>query len=397
MSPEPPVTVIGAGPYGLAVAAHLKARQVPMRVLGEPMESWRERMPAGMYLKSTPHASAISDPVGRYRFLDFRAQEGTGWVGDRYPIPVEEFIRYGEWFQRRCVPELERATVLGVSSGPGGLRVRLDSGEEYPSRAVVLATGLGPYPRVPELLAPLVKAGLASHTADHADLSRFAGQRVAVIGAGQSALESAALLHEAGAEPTVVARARHLVFGTPPVRERSRDRSPRERLAHPGSTLGPGWPLLAYSKLPGAFRQLPDHTRAAKVRSVLGPAGAWWLRERVEGRFPTLVGHSLRAAEENGAGVRLELQGHTPTLEIDHVLAATGYRPDVNRLTFLDPVVRLGVRHTPEGSPRLAPTFESSVPGLYFAGLSAADTFGPVMRFVAGTGYAARRISAALA
>ncbi|WP_441248979.1 FAD-dependent oxidoreductase [Kitasatospora sp. McL0602] len=397
MSLERPVTVVGAGPYGLAVAAHLKERQVPVRVLGEPMESWRERMPAGMYLKSTPRASAIADPAARHRFLDFRAQEGGGWVGDRYPVPVEEFVRYGEWFQRRCVPELERSTVTGVSAGPGGLRLRLDTGEEYASRAVVLATGLGPYPRMPEALAPLAEAGLASHSSEHASLAHFAGQRVAVIGAGQSALESAALLHEAGAQPTVVARARRLVFGTPPSRERPGDRPLRARIAHPGSNLGEGWPLLGYSQLPAAFRHLPDDTRRELVRTVLGPAGAWWLRERVEDRVTVLTGHAVHHAEAVDGHARLRLQGPTGTVEADHVLAATGYQVDVDRLGLLDENVRRGVRCTPQGAPRLSEHFESSVPGLYFTGLSSADTFGPVMRFVCGTGFAARRISRALA
>ncbi|AUG81121.1 hypothetical protein CFP65_6465 [Kitasatospora sp. MMS16-BH015] len=397
MAQQQPVTVVGAGPYGLAVAAHLKARQVPLRVFGEPMESWRDRMPAGMYLKSTPLASAISDPLGRHRFLDFRAHTGEGWVGDRYAIPVEEFIRYGEWFQSQCVPELERTVVTAVESGPGGLRLRLADGEEYPSRAVVLATGLGPYSWVPPELAPLVEAGLASHPAEHASLAQFAGRRVAVLGAGQSALESAALLAEAGAEPIVIARAPQLVFGVPPERERNRYRPLRARLSHPGSSLGPGWPLLAYSRLPGAFRHLPDDIRAQKVRTVLGPAGAWWLRERVDGQFKVLTSHRLRSAGAAGRTARLHLDGTTPMVEADHVLAATGYRVDLDRLTLLDPALRRGLRRSPGGSPRLAPSFESSIPGLYFTGLSAADAFGPLMRFVAGTGYAARRISAALA
>ncbi|GAA2148352.1 NAD(P)/FAD-dependent oxidoreductase [Kitasatospora kazusensis] len=392
-----PVTVVGAGPYGLAVAAHLKGRHVPVRVLGEPMDSWRSRMPVGMFLKSTPRASSISDPTARYGFNDFRAAEGQARVGDRYPIPIAEFVRYGQWFQQQCVPELERSSVLGIESGPSGLRVRLDTGEEFGSRAVVLATGLRPYPRVPAELAGLYGAGLASHSADHADLAKFAGQRVAVVGAGQSALESAALLHEAGAEPTVVARTGQVLFGTPPESDQVGERSLRSRAVHPSSTLGDGWPLLSYSRLPWAFRHLPDSTRVRLVRTVLGPAGAWWLRERVEGRLPLLTGHALRTAEELDGRVRLRLRGPTEALEADHVLAATGYHVDVERLDLLDVRLRRALRRTVEGAPRLSGSFESSVPGVYFTGLSAADTFGPVMRFVCGTGFAARKISDAVA
>ncbi|WP_043465182.1 NAD(P)-binding domain-containing protein [Kitasatospora sp. MBT66] len=401
-----PVAVVGAGPYGLSVAAHLTGRGVRPRVLGVPMESWRTRMPAGMFLKSLPRASSISDPAGRYRLADFRAASGLPPVGDRYAVPLDEFVRYGEWFQRACVPEVERAAVVGIERVRDGFRLTLDTGEVFGARAVVLAGGFPPYARVPEVLRPLVEAGLASHTADHADLAKFGGRRVAVIGAGQSALESAALLHEAGAEPVLVARTGELLFGEPPASEDPADRPWPVRLAKPGSPLGPGWSFTAFSRATGAFRALPDATRARLVRTVLGPAGGWWLRERLEGRFPVLTGHELLTAERTGGdggpdggdgGVRLGLRGTTPELEVDHVLAATGYRVDVGRLDYLSSELRGTVDRRNGGAPRLSAGFESSVPGLHFAGLSAADTFGPLMRFVCGTGFAARRISRSVA
>ncbi|MFF7991152.1 NAD(P)-binding domain-containing protein [Kitasatospora xanthocidica] len=394
-----PVTVIGAGPYGLAVAAHLSRRGTAFRVLGEPMDSWRERMPAGMYLKSTPRASSISDPGRRHRLEDFRTQEGRPPGGDREPVPIEEFIRYGEWFQRRCVPQLERTAVRAVAADGRRFRIRLADGTEFGTAAVVLATGLGPYQYVPVEFAGLAADGLLSHTADHHDLARFAGRRVAVVGAGQSALESAALLAEAGAEPTVVARTRHLLFGEPPDTDLPAERPLPERIVKPGSTLGPGWSLSAFATVPWAFRHLPDRTRLRLVRDVLGPSGAWWLRDRVEGRFALLAGHRIERIQPTDGGVRLELHGPpggTRVLDVDHVLAATGYRVDVDRLALLGPELRLAVRRV-AGSPRLTSGFESSVPGLYFTGLSAAATFGPLLRFVAGTGFAAGRLGAALA
>ncbi|MER5866304.1 FAD-dependent oxidoreductase [Kitasatospora sp. NPDC002040] len=394
-----PVTVVGAGPYGLATAAHLRARRVQARVFGEPMESWQDRMPTGMYLKSTPSASSISDPGAVYGLDDFRTVDGRVSGGDLYPVPVAEFIRYGRWFQQECVPDLERTAVQRIDSCRTGFRITLADGEEFTSRQVVLATGLGAYPHLPGQLAPLAGAGLVSHSSDHHDLGRFAGQRVAVLGAGQSALESAALLHEAGADPVVVARAGRLLFGSPPGTDRSADRPVPGRMAKPGSPLGPGWSLFAFSRAPAAFRHLPDRTRLHLVHTVLGPSGAWWLRDRVEGRVRLLTGHSLRSAEESAGRLRLALHrpgGGTELLEADHLLAATGYRVDLDRLPLLGPELRRGLRRI-EGAPRLDANFESSVPGLYFTGLAAAATFGPLLRFVCGTGFAARRICAAVA
>lgn len=398
MTADLPVTVVGAGPYGLAVAAHLLERRVPLRVFGEPMESWRTRMPVGMFLKSTPSASSISDPAARHRLDDFRTFEGRVTGGDLYPVPIEEFVRYGLWFQERCVPALERTEVQRIEAVGTGFRISPAGGAEFTSRQVVVATGLGAFPYLPRQLTALAAAGLVSHSSEHRDLSRFTGQRVAVLGAGQSALESAALLHEAGAEPTVVARTGSLLFGTPPEADLSTDRPAAVRLAKPASPLGPGWSLFAFSRAPAVFRHLPDRTRLHLVRTVLGPSGAWWLRDRVEGRIRLLTGHRLRSAEERAGLARLALHrpgGGTELLEADHVLAATGYRVDVDRLSLLGPELRRGVRRI-AGAPRLDARFQSSVPGLYFTGLAAAASFGPLMRFVCGTGFAAERISSAL-
>ncbi|MFE0458492.1 FAD-dependent oxidoreductase [Kitasatospora sp. NPDC058965] len=402
-SPRTQATVVGAGPYGLAIAAHLRARGIEPRVFGETMESWQARMPAGMYLKSTPSASSIAGPAGRGRLEQFRAEEGRPGGEDRHPVPIAEFIDYGRWFQSRWVPDVAATRVIEVARDPaGGFQVTLDDGERFASATVVLATGLGPYAHVPADLAPLVEAGVASHSADHHDLGTFAGKRVLVLGAGQSGLETAALLHESGAEPVLVARTDRLLFGDPPATDRPADRPLPVRLAKPGSPLGPGWSLLAFAQGPAAFRYLPERTRTHFVRTVLGPSGAWWLRERVAGRFPQLTGYQPTAGWAEDGQVRLELRavdggtGVPRSVAADHLICATGYRIDLRRLELLSPSLRaLLLRDGPV--PRLRAGFESAVPGLYFAGLSAAPSFGPVLRFVCGTGFAARRISAAVA
>ncbi|MGW3118193.1 FAD-dependent oxidoreductase [Streptomyces sp. NPDC001107] len=405
-SADAKVAVVGAGPYGLAIAAHLRARRVPYRIFGEPMEGWRSHMPREMYLKSSPFSSSISAPDAGHGLGEFRAEEGRHPGREREPVPLSEFVRYGLWFQQNCAPELERTAVRRIDRPPDGrFRVALASGEEFAVPAVVVATGVNPFAYVPRELAGLREDGLVSHTADHTDLSVFAGRRVVVVGGGQSALETSALLHEAGAQPTVVARTRPS-FGPPPEADWAKDRPLHARLLWPEAVMGTGWPLVVCSRGPGAIRHLPARIRAHLLRTVLGPSGAWWLRERVQGAVPVLSGRSLHSAARQNGGVRLKVRNagaDVETLYADHVIAGTGYLVDIDRMELLSPELRRAVRKSaaepPQlaGAPQLSADFQASVPGLYFAGLAAAPTFGPLLRFVCGTGFTARRISAALA
>jgi cation diffusion facilitator CzcD-associated flavoprotein CzcO len=233
-----------------------------------------------------------------------------------------------------------------------------------------------------------------SHSSQHGSLAGFGGARVAVIGAGQSALETAALLHEAGAEATVLARGTAR-FGAPP-------RPPSSRVAamlpQPHSPLGPTWRIYPFSHAAGLFRYLPPETRLRLVKRVLGPLGAWWLRDRVVGRVPVLDEHAVVSATREGNGVRLSTScgdGQHAKVRVDHVIAATGYRVELARLGMLGPELRGQIRLT--GSfPDLTGSFESSVPGMFFVGLPAAATFGPLMRFVCGTQLAGGRASHAV-
>ncbi|MFF7357037.1 MULTISPECIES: FAD-dependent oxidoreductase [Streptomyces] len=397
-----PVVVIGAGPYGLSVAAHLRAAGVPVRIFGEVMGSWRHAMATGMFLKSTPDATDLSAPEPGGRLADFRRVHGEPELTELTPIPCDVFVRYGQWFQKRYVGEVESARVTGVDrtgNGPGFL-VRLAGGEALAAGAVVVATGLNGLAHIPEELRRLAPEGPGhaspvSHTSHHTDLSRYAGRRIAVIGGGQSALESAALLHEAGAEVRVLVREGQVRWGVTPDLSRPRMR----RLAQPASPLGTGWILAAVCRAPGGVRRLPASARLLLYRRALGPSGGWWLRDRVEGVVPVHTSCRVARAEVTPErAVRLELaapgSGSPHTLTVHHVLAATGYRIDLDVLPFLSPGVRRALVRVPgSNAPELSGSFESAVRGLYFTGSLAAPVFGPMMRFVAGTGYAATRIT----
>ena len=395
-----PAVVIGAGPYGLSVAAHLRERGVPVRVFGAVMAGWREHMPVGMFLKSTPNASSLSAPAPGFTLADFTAVSGLPVLRGDQIVPIDLFIRYGEWFKQRLVPDVESSSVCQLERTGPRFHVKLNSGEELETPAVVLASGMTGFSHLPTELAAAAPGGpsptgLVSHSSQHRDLSVLAGREVAVIGAGQSALESAALLHEAGAVVQLLARG--LVrFGDPPA---GRARGAASLLAVPDSPLGPAWRLYPFSHAPGMFRYLPRRTRLKLVKTVLGPLGGWWLKERVTGQFAIQVGTRVQQARRDGDKVVLALMsaaGEESQLRVDHVLAATGYRVNLTGLGFLGAGVQTRLRLV-AGAPRLSASFESDVPGMYFVGLTAAATFGPLMRFVCGTGFAARRVSAAIA
>ncbi|MGD0375620.1 MAG: NAD(P)/FAD-dependent oxidoreductase [Streptosporangiaceae bacterium] len=394
-----PAVIVGAGPYGLSIASHLQARGVPVRIFGEVMGSWRNQMPAGMCLKSTPWASSLGAPEPGSTLADFQAAHGIPKLRDDEVVPLEQFIRYGEWFAGRLTPEVEPSMVHWIEKRGDGFLVRLDTGENIAARSVVLANGLAGFAHVPAELAAIAPDGaspfgLVSHSSHHHQLAEYAGRQVAVIGAGQSALESAALLHESGADVQLVAR-EPIRFGDPPA---DPDRQAHSLLPAPRTPLGPSWGLYPFSYLAGGFRYLPERARLRLVRKVLGPLGAWWLADRVNGKFPVHEGYRLEEAYLDGAKAALRLvaeDGHRFTVRTDHVLAATGYRPDVSKIGFLSPGLRARLQ-TPTGSPRLSASFESDVPGLYVVSLAAAATFGPLMRFVCGTPFTARRVSAAI-
>ncbi|WP_369248468.1 FAD-dependent oxidoreductase [Streptomyces sp. R41] len=396
-----PVAVIGAGPFGLSTAAHLRARGVPVRVFGEPMVSWRDHMPEGMLLKSTPIASNIDAPQRGHTLVDYCDAAGIPrLVTDEDIIPVETFIAYGEWFQQKLVPELERVRVVSVdrkagregSGDAGGFELKLDSGELFTARAVVVATGLSGLAHLPAELAGAAAdgptpTGPVSHSSQHHDLSRFSGKELIVVGAGQSALETAALAAEAGAQVRVVSRGKGAVdFGAPPWKQ------PKLR---PESPFGRAWSLWALSYYPQPYRYLPAQTRHYLVRRVLGPLGAWWLRDRFEGKVDVReVSRIVRAGTPDGHPV-LSVQTHggrTEELSADHVIAATGYRVDIAAMDFLGHELRTELAVS-RGTPKLGAGYRSSVPGLYFTGLLASASYGPVMRFVCGTEFASPRLA----
>lgn len=342
-----------------------------------------------MFLKSEGCASNLSDPASGLTLKQYCAERGLPYGQYGSPVSLETFTQYGLAFQRRLVPMVENVTVKTLSRSMAGFELRLASGETLSASKVVIATGMSHMAYVPPALAQL-PAELLSHSSSHTELDRFKGSDVTVIGGGQSALEIAALLHEVGSEVRLLVRKPSISWNGVP----SRRRSLADRIRRPMSNLGPGLGPWVYSRAPMLFCYLPRKLRLAKVRSALGPAGAWWLRDRVVACMPIMLSRFVQRAEVHGERALLHLQGPHGDDQIitDHVIAATGYRFSLGALPFLGESLLsklASVQHTPV----LSPNFESSIAGLYFTGLASANQFGPAMRFLHGADYTARCVT----
>ena len=390
MMSNTPIAIVGAGPYGLSLAAHLHERGIPFRIFGQPMQVWRTQMPAGMHLKSDGFASDLYDPGRRFTLKQYCRDHGIAYADYGLPVSVDTFVAYGLEFQKKLVPMLEPISVVDISQDQNGYRLRLENGETASAAAAVIATGISYYGYVPDPLAAL-PADLCTHSSAHHDLSGFHGRRVVVVGAGASATDLAALLHAAGASVQIVSR-RPVEFHLPPG---NKPRSLWQRIRAPNLGLGPGLKSALYTAAPGLFHQLlPLRLRQRIVGHHLGPAGGWFIKDSITRNVKMHVGYVIRAATPKPGGVSLHLEGISkPSLDIeaDHIIAATGYQASVARLGLLSEQLRSTLALEGQ-SPLLSPSFESSLPGLYFIGVAAALSFGPLMRFARGAEYSAVRL-----
>jgi hypothetical protein len=387
------VAIIGAGPYGLSLAAHLAGCGVDFRIFGNPMHTWRTSMPEGMVLKSEGNASDLYDPDGELTLKRFCADRGLPYKDTGYPIPLETFINYGVAFQQRYVPNLEDRTVTAVKPVTTGFELEFKDGGVARARRVIVAAGIRDYEYIPPKLAALPH-GLASHSADHVKVDRFAGQDVAVIGGGASAVNLAPLLLKAGARPTLIVRRPKIGYCGPPA-----DRSLWEKIKQPESGLGTGWRSWACCTMPMVFHAMPEAFRVMIVQKHLPAAPGWTLSSQVDGIVPTITGALISRADPVNGRVRLELDmrdGGKRVITIDHVVAGTGYRVDMTKLPFFGPEI-LDQLSCVNRTPRLNRWFETSIPGLHFVGTAAANSFGPMMRFAYGAGFVSRRLSHFLA
>jgi FAD-dependent urate hydroxylase len=359
-------------------------------VFGEPMSFWRQ-MPVGMLLRSNWTATHIADP---HRSLTLDEYQAATRDQFSLPVPLDRFIQYGLWFQRRAVPDLVHQKVVRIDSSPSGFVASLADGSAVRARHVVIAVGVGSFAwRPPEFDG--LPSCLASHSSAHRDLAQFAGRRVVVIGSGQSALESAALLAEGGAHVEVIARSHRINWlqGWASRLLHHGLGSAASHLLYAPTDVGPAGISQLVSR-PDLLKQLPRSLQDRLRKRAVRPAGARWLQSRL-GDIPILFQRRVVSARRVRDQVRIWLDDGSERT-VDHVLLGTGYRVDISKYDFLPHELLQSIERS-NGYPRLRAGLETSVPGLHILGAPAAYTFGPLMQFVSGTHYASRSLAQSIA
>jgi FAD-dependent urate hydroxylase len=383
------VAVVGAGPFGLSVAAHAAPRR-SVRVFGQPMRTWRTLMPQDMLLRSDWEHTNLSAPQEAGTLDAWTRATGEPRVE---PTPLQAFLRYGDWFRERFVPELDESDVTRIEPAGGRLRVHTAGGDQVEARAVVVAVGVTPFPNRPAAFEH-VEDGRVSFAIAQQAFERLRGHKVVVVGAGQNGLESALLARRSGADVEIVVRSQ-VRWYTPhePYRPRGRLQQRLYRLAYPVVGFGPP-PLNRVVQHPDAFARLPESLRERLNRRLLRAGGAPWIRSEIDGQVPVSEGVEVVRVDTGDDGVRLHLSDGSAR-DADHVIVAVGYRFDLARLTILDEALRRSIELSGRW-PRLDRHLRTSNPQVFMAGYPAEGQYGPLSRFVEGTRFAAPRIAAAL-
>lgn len=384
------VVIIGAGPYGMSAAAHLRQiAGLDVKVFGEPMSFWERHMPPRMRLRSWTPASHIADPANRLTLDAYKSVNGNHGLRD--PLPVRDFIQYGHWFHQQASVNADRRKVALIDRAPTGYRLTLEDGESLAAKRLVVATGIERFAHRPPIFDGLPKS-LVTHSSEKHEYKDFQGKEVLIIGGGQSSLESGAFLRDAGAHVeilirsrTVAARAQRAWLETRGAADATTKgwlrRRPWMAVFHATSDVGPPGLSLIIQR-PNLFRRLPRYTQNWSDKRAIRPIFSYkYIEEPKE--IPILAGQIAARVQVKGERISVQLSDGTQRIA-DHVILATGYRVDVTRYGFLLPGI-LEALETVNGYPRLDSGFESSLPGLHFLGAPSAWSFGPLVRFIAGT------------
>lgn len=376
------VVIVGAGPFGLSTATYLKDKGVGVAIFGDPMSFWRDHMPAGMFLRSNWLASHISDPHQKLTLDHFKADTGCEFA---QPVPLQNFVEYGQWYQKKALPDLVNCQVTGVEQNGAGFKITLDNGSVVKSKRVVISTGIAPFPWMPKSLEGQPKTHV-THSSDHNNLSRFAGKQVLVVGSGQSALDAARLLNALESKVEIIGRQKEIRWVG--------EHAWLHKLGfiswclYSNFDVGPAG-ISRLVGFPNIFRLVPRFLQDPISYRAIRPAGTGWQRPYLAS-VPMTLDCEVTATNIVGDKINVKLSNGTDRT-VDHVIVATGYKVDIARYSFFSPAIRTALK-TVGGNPVLARGLESSVPGLHFVGKPAAWSFGPLLNFVSGTHFAGAEI-----
>ena len=373
---ETELLIIGAGPFGLAIAAQASHLGIEHIISGKPMEFWRRNMPKGMYLRSA--CDWHLDPVNIHtieKFLESRGQTAS----DVEPLSLEFYLSYAEWFQtQKQITTLP--SYIKQLNHEADFEATTADGDTIRARSVALAPGFRHFANIPDELKARLPAGRYSHTCEFNDFSSAANRRYLIIGGRQSAFEWAALLLEAGASAVYISH------------------------RHDSPSFDPSdwsWvnPLVdAMADNPNWFRNLSQEEKDAvsqkqwaEGRLKLEP----WLVPRLQSdRVKVLPRTEISNVEQNGELLVTLTNGEK--LACDHIVLATGYKVDIARLPILSSGNILDQLATRNGFPVLDDHFQTSVPGLFITSMPAVQDFGPFFGFTIAVRVSAKLICDAI-
>jgi cation diffusion facilitator CzcD-associated flavoprotein CzcO len=365
--------IIGAGPYGLAAAAYAKHLGIDFAMSGKPMEFWRNQMPKGMFLRSGGNWHL--DPLETHTLQRYLKSKGIA-AASVSPLPINLFVDYADWFAEQAGIKPFNSYVRYLEFRDGRFEAFIENGESLTAENVITAPGLGFFHHLPDDLAGKLPKGRYTHTCAMVNFEPLAGRRCLVIGGRQSAFEWTALMVEAGVAQVHVAY-RHETPQFAPSRWDWVD------LLEKQTVQVRGW----FRNLPKAERETIEERFHKEGRLKVEP----WLAPRIHKENVKLWPHSqvesCKVLADGTLHVRLSGGAY---VDVDHVILATGYRVDIQKVPYFSRATILPRLRTSHGFPVLDEDFQSSVPGLYITGIAATRDFGPVFAFVRGCPSAAK-------
>ena len=372
--------IVGAGPYALATAAYAQSLGVETTIVGKTLDFWKTHMPRGMFLRSGPDWHLDARDVHTFEaFVKLRGYTRA----EIKPVPLDAFLDYASWFMGQYDVRPHNAHVMQLTRANGAYHASLDDGAEIFADKVLVAPGFTYFKNYPQDVISKLPHDSYTHTCDTVDFEFYRGKRVMIIGGRQSAFEWAALLREHGAQEIFMTHRHETPCFTEP------DWSWVQPMARRALTEHAWWRNLT-------------HEEQEKIRLDFWSAGRLILEQWLDARVhqPNIHIHAktniigANARDDKTIDVALD---DGEQCNVHHIILATGYKPEMKHVAFLDRATILDAMQTIEGFPALDAEFQTTLPNLYITGLAATRDFGPFFGFTVACPVAAKIIGDAVA